>query len=88
MTTSTVAHDYSLGDIGNTAYGRGCRCQPCRGVKAAELATWQARRPKFRKQGGWRRLSNSSATECICGGLLAETSDGRVFCLRCEPDLA
>lgn len=33
-----------------------------------------------------RRVSQSTATICMCGGHLAECDNGRVWCLVCEKD--
>ena len=33
-----------------------------------------------------KALRGSAAQRCLCGGLLAEDDDARIWCLRCEQE--
>ena len=74
----------------HAAYGRGCRCPACRAGHAEVQRAWANRKAAakaaHRAAGGG--TSGTTALVCECGGLLAETDAGRVFCLRCEPEVA
>lgn len=83
---SPLPHDWSLGPPGGRAYDRGgCRCADCREVKRVEQQEWAMRRPELRRKAAPGRASDSAATRCACGGLLAEDNEGHVYCLACEP---